>query len=294
VAVPAFPSASEARHEEGFVRSPDGVRLYWQRYRPPGEPRATVAVLHGGGDHSGRYPGVTAALVRAGFEVAMVDFRGHGQSDGRRWHVDSFNDYFADLDTFMAKVREESAGRRIFVVGHSQGGLIAAAWGLEAGRAVSGIALSSPYLKLAFEPPVVKKYASLMLGRLVPFLPIKVGLDVADLSADPEMQRWTDQDPLYGRVTTPRWFTESTRMQESVRVWAPEFAYPLLVMVGSADRIADPAAGRAFHARAGTRDKRILEYEGFRHELFNEVGRDRPISDTVAWIAARAGAAHTI
>jgi alpha-beta hydrolase superfamily lysophospholipase len=287
--VPTFPTAAEARHEEGFLPSSDGARIYWQRYLPPAPPRATVAVLHGAGDHSGRYPGITSALVRAGFEVALLDFRGHGQSDGRRWHVDAFEEYLADLDAFMAKVREGAAGRRIFVVGHSQGGHIAALWGLSPGRGVAGFALSSPYLALALKPPALKVFASLLAGKVVPFLPVNAGLDLADLTADEEMQRWTDSDPLYRRATTPRWFTESNRAHEVVRGRAAEFAYPLLVMVGTADRIADPAAGRAFLAAASSKDKELKVYEGFRHEIFNEVGRERPIADTVAWIAARSG-----
>jgi alpha-beta hydrolase superfamily lysophospholipase len=287
--VPTFPTASEAKHEEGFVHSKDGLRIYWQRYLPPAPPRATVAVLHGGGDHSGRYPGITAALVRAGFEVVLPDFRGHGQSDGRRWHVDAFSDYLADLDAFLAKVREGATGRKLFVVGHSQGGLIAALWGLSPGRGVAGFVLSSPYLALALRPPALKVLASLLAGRVVPFLPVNVGLDLADLTSDEEMQRWTDRDPLYGRATTPRWFTESKRAQEVVRGRAAELAYPLLVLVGTADRIADPAAGRAFLAGASSKDKELKSYEGFRHEIFNEVGRERPIADTVSWIATRSG-----
>ena len=85
--LPSFPTEAEARHEEGFLNSADHLRLYWQRYTPP-SPKATVLVLHGGGDHCGRYPGITAALVQAGFEAALFDFRGHAQSDGRRWHVE--------------------------------------------------------------------------------------------------------------------------------------------------------------------------------------------------------------
>ncbi len=287
--VPTFPTAAEARHEEGFLPSSDGARIYWQRYLPPAPPRATVAVLHGAGDHSGRYPGITSALARAGFEVALLDFRGHGQSDGRRWHVDAFEEYLADLDAFMAKVREGAAGRRIFVVGHSQGGHIAALWGLSPGRGVAGFALSSPYLALAMKPPALKVFASLLAGKVVPFLPVNVGLDLADLTSDEEMQRWTDRDPLYGRATTPRWFTESKRAQGVVRGRAADFAYPLLVMVGTADRIADPAAGRAFLEATSSKDKELKVYEGFRHEIFNEVGRERPIADTVAWIATRSG-----
>src|SRR5512140_1946473 len=144
MAVPSFPSAVEAKHEEGFLNSADHLRLYWQRFTPPSA-RASVAVLHGGGDHSGRYPGITSALVRAGYQVALLDFRGHGQSDGRRWYIDTFADYLSDLDAFVAKLSQDGVARdQLFVVAHSMGALIAAYWGLTRGRHVSGFVFSSP------------------------------------------------------------------------------------------------------------------------------------------------------
>ena len=285
--VPSYPAASEAKHEEGFLPSRDSLRLYWQRYTPP-TPRATVAVLPGGGDHGGRYAGLTAALVRAGFETALVDFRGHGQSDGRRWHIDAFSDYLGDAEAFLTHVRAGATGRKVFVVGHSQGGLIAATWGLTPSRGVAGFVLSSPYFRLKLEPPRLKVLGARLVGTVIPWLPIATGLRVEDLSSDPEMQRWTDADPLYGRATTPRWFVESQRAQREVLGGAARFAYPVLVMAGTADAIADPAAEREFFDAARSPDKEFRSYPGFRHELFNERERDRPIGDAVAWLLARA------
>jgi alpha-beta hydrolase superfamily lysophospholipase len=288
--VPAFPQASEASHDEGFLNSVDHLRLYWQRYRPRASaPRATVAVLHGGGDHSGRYPALTCGLVRAGFEVALVDFRGHGQSDGRRWHVDVFGDYLADLDAFLKKLRADGTPGKLFVVAHSQGSLIAARWGLDHGREVSGFVLSSPYLRLAKEPPIIKLLSARLIGRLVPWLPVATGIEVAALTSDPELQTWTAHDPLYGRATTPRWFDESLKAQEEVLRRAGEFEAPLLVLAAGADTIADPAASRLFVDTARARDKKLVMYDGFRHEIFNEVERERPIAETVDWLRARAG-----
>ncbi len=284
--VPSFPSASEAKHEEGFLNSADHLRLYWQRYTPP-SPRATVAILHGAGDHSGRYPGLTSALVRAGFEAALVDFRGHGQSDGRRWHVDAFSDYLADLDAFVPKVRP-GGPRKLFVVGHSQGALIAALWGLSHGAEVGGFVLSSPYLKLALQPPVLKVLSARIAGRIVPWLPVKAGIDVKDLTSCPEHQAWSDRDPLYGRVTTPRWFEESTRAQGEVLRRAGELTAPVLVLAAGADRIADVRATERWFDALGSRDKRLEVYAGFRHEIFNEVERERPLHEAIAWLIERA------
>jgi alpha-beta hydrolase superfamily lysophospholipase len=284
--VPSFPSEAEARHEEGFLNSADHLRLYWQRYTPA-SPRATVLVLHGGGDHSGRYPAVTTALVRAGFQAALLDLRGHGQSDGRRWYIDAFSDYLADLDAFVAKLKGDGvASGKLFVLAHSMGALIAGLWGLGPGRGVDGFVLSSPWFRLAMRPPAAKVIGAKIAGRFVPWFPVSTGIDVADLTSDAELQRWTERDPLYGRSTTPRWFDEATRAQVQVLRRAGEFDAPILVLAAGSDTIADVGAARAFLDASPARDKRIAVYEGFRHEIFNEVQRDRPIADAVAWLSA--------
>jgi alpha-beta hydrolase superfamily lysophospholipase len=291
MAVPSFPTEAEARHEEGFLNSADHLRLYWQRFTPPA-PRATVAVLHGAGDHSGRYPGITAALVHAGFQVALVDFRGHGQSDGRRWHVDQFADYVSDLDAFVAKLSQDGvAGDRLFVVAHSHGALIAATWGLSRGRHVSGFVFSSPYFRLATKPSFLKVLVARVVGRAVPWLPVKPGFPLSVLSTDADHVRWTERDPLYGRVTTPRWFEESSRAQVEVLRRAGEWTAPLLVLAAGEDQLADVTAAQAFVEAARSEDKRIQVYAGFRHEIFNETERDRPIGEAVKWLGERAGAA---
>jgi alpha-beta hydrolase superfamily lysophospholipase len=287
MAVPSFPTDAEARHEEGFLNSADHLRLFWQRYTPP-SPCATVLVLHGAADHSGRFPGITAALVRAGFQVALVDFRGHGQSDGRRWHVDSFQDYIHDLDAFVAKLSQDGvAGDRLFVLGHSTGALVSALWGMTRGRHVSGFVLSSPFFDFALRPPVIKVLGAKLLRRVVPWLPISAGLEIRDLTSDEELQRWTERDPLYSRKTTPQWFDQVARALREVRQRAPEFEAPLLVVAAGADRIANVEATRRFFEAASSSDKRLVVYEGFRHEIFNEVKRDEPIREAVAWLAAR-------
>jgi alpha-beta hydrolase superfamily lysophospholipase len=284
--VPAYPAAAEAQHDEGFLNSADHLRLYWQRFTPA-RPRATVAVLHGGGDHSGRYAALTAGLVAAGFQVGLVDFRGHGQSDGRRFHVDAFGDYLADADAFVARLRADAPGK-LFVLGHSMGALIAILWGLAHGHEVSGFVLSSPYLRLAFLPNPLKVGVARVLGQLVPWLPVSTGLRVEDLTSDPDLQRATERDPLYGRKTTPRWFEEANRAQAEALRRPGEFRAPVLVLAAGADRIADVRATRRWFEGVGSGDRRLLVYEGFRHEIFNEVERDRPIREAIGWLEPRA------
>ncbi|MEY2667581.1 MAG: hypothetical protein RJA59_219 [Pseudomonadota bacterium] len=286
MAVPVFPGSDLARHTQGAVRAAGGPEIHWERYTPPA-PRSTVLVLHGAGDHLGRYAGLTDALVRAGHEVALLDFRGHGRSGGKRWYVDRFEDYLADLDAFAAPMRAEAGGRKVFVAAHSQGGHIAAHWALRGGRWVDGVVLSNPYFRLAIEPPKVKMWGALLMGKLIPHLPVDAGLDLATLTSDPEMQAWSGADPLYQRKATPRWFTESGRAQADLEKARGGFDRPLLLQLGTGDRIADGAAAAEFFAAAASRDKTLKEYVGFEHEIWNERDRATPIADAVAWIGER-------
>jgi alpha-beta hydrolase superfamily lysophospholipase len=201
--------------------------------------------------------------------------------------VDRFEDYLADLDAFAARIRAEAAGRKVFLVAHSQGGHIAAHWALRGGRSVDGVVLSNPYFRLAIDPPKVKIWTALLVGKIVPHLPVDAGLDLATLTSDPEMQAWSDADPLYQRKATPRWFTESGRAQADLRKDMAGFDRPLLLLLGTGDRIADGAAATEFFAAVGSRDKTTKEYVGFEHEIFNERGRAAPIADAVDWISGR-------
>jgi alpha-beta hydrolase superfamily lysophospholipase len=219
--VPSYPGEDEARHEEGFVNSTDHLRLFWQRYTPP-RALATVAILHGAADHSGRFPAITTH------------------------------------------------------------------WAFAHGAEVDGFVLSSPWLRLGFQPPLAKLAAAKVLGRFLPWLPISAPLDSRDLTSDPELQRWTERDPLYGRAATPRWFDQARRAQREACRRAAEFEAPVLVLAAGADRIADVGATRRFVDEARSLDKRLVVYEGFRHELFNEVRRQEPIGETVAWLTSHA------
>jgi alpha-beta hydrolase superfamily lysophospholipase len=125
------------------------------------------------------------------------------------------------------------------------------------------------------------------VGKIIPHLPVDAGLDLATLTSDPEMQAWSDADPLYLRKTTPRWFTESGRAQADLRKAMASFDRPLLLLLGTGDRIADGAAAAEFFAAVGSKDKTMKEHVGFEHEIFNERGRAAPIADAVDWISGR-------
>jgi alpha-beta hydrolase superfamily lysophospholipase len=274
---------SDTHTEEGFFSARDGLRLFWQIARAPA-PAAHLALLHGYAEHLGRHAEITRALQDGGYTVHLLDCRGHGQSGGKRAHVDRFDDYLSDLELFLARVKEQAAGKPVFLVAHSHGALIGARYLLDKPEAVRGAVLSSPYFRLKLQVSPLKIMAGKLIGKVLPSLPMKNELKAEQLTRDVAIQNATKADPLYQQIATPRWFTESTAAQEAVLRRATEFVTPFLLLFGGADPIADPAAGREFYEAATSKDKQHKQYDGLLHEIFHETERDIVFKDVVGWL----------
>ena len=179
-------------HQEGHFSAPDGTRLWFERDVPDGA-RAHIVLVHGYGDHLGRYRTFRDAMVAERFAVHAYDVRGHGRSDGARGAVRAFSDYTAELEAFVRATHALAGGLPLFIVAHSHGALITLRWlaggGAETARTLGlrGLVLTSPYLGLAFTPPAWKTAPAVLLSRLVPSLPIPTGLASEDLSRDPRL-----------------------------------------------------------------------------------------------------------
>ncbi len=285
--------APDVRLDEGFFAAKDNLRLYWRSARPSeaGATRGHVALVHGYAEHCGRYRELMAALARRGIAVHAFDYRGHGQSDGRRAHVERFSEYTDDLDVLLGHARQVAEGQPLFVMGHSLGGLIALRYALDARpEGLAGLVLSSPFLEFAFRPPRLKVLAGRLVERVVPWIPVGNELRVENLTRDRAIQEATRRDPLYLRTTTPRWFSQTTAAQAELGARLSELTLPCLIFHGGADPIAACDASRRLFAAARASDKTLKIYDGMLHETLNEVGRDQVVADLVAWLEARIAA----
>lgn len=272
-------------HDEGFFSARDNLRLFWESDTPEA-PRAHVAVVHGYADHCGRYRGVIDHLVKEGFAVHAFDYRGHGQSGGRRGHVDHFDDYLDDLDAFWTRVRDAAAGQKTFLLGHSHGALMSIVWQKRNPVGVAGMVLSAPYLKLALKPPKLKVLSAQVMGKVIPWLPVANVLRPEQLTRDPTLQKEVAKDPLYNHVVTPRWFSEANLAQIEALELAPKIKLPTFVLWGSDDPIAAPQAARIFSDKLGASDKTSKEYPEMVHEPMNDVGREAVWRDISGWISS--------
>jgi alpha-beta hydrolase superfamily lysophospholipase len=270
----------------GWTRSADGAALFWRSWRSS-SPRAAVALVHGLGEHSGRYDHVGSFLAARGFDCWAGDCRGHGMSPGPRVHVDDFGRYADDAGAFLDLASKTA--RPLFLVGHSQGGLVALLRGLREPRGLSGVAVSSPYLAAhpSSAPSALRLLAASVLLRIAPSRLIASELDTGVLSHDPDVEVRYLADPLVSRKVSAAWFRAARAAQEEVNMGAPAFPLPCLVMASSDDRLVDPAAAREWARRAPPATTTFVEWPGLYHEMFNEVGKEKVLQRLVEWLDER-------
>lgn len=271
--------------EEGTLES-GGLRLF-TRHWPHPAPKATVAIVHGFGEHSGRYAHVARALHDRGYRVFAFDLRGHGKSEGPRAYVQSFDAFLGDVGAYLRWVDAQAPDRPRFLLAHSLGGCISTLFTLRHRPKLAGLVLSGPALKLGEDFSPAKIAAGRFLGRYFPRLPIEK-LDSGSVSRDPEVVRAYQADPLvfHGWVRTGFGLAFMAAAEE-VGERMEEVDLPLLVLQGAKDRLVNKAGGRELYERARSKDKTLTVYPDLYHEVFNEPERQAVLSDLCAWLDRR-------
>lgn len=271
-----------------FTVTRDGVRLAVKRWRPGREPAANVYLLHGFGEHAGRYGRLAEVLTAAGYSLTSLDHRGHGRSEGRRATVPDAHRLADDWLDFLAA--EPSDGLPRILMGHSMGGPVAAQVALEQPEGYAGLVLSSPYLQPTEPPPALLVAALGVLRAVAPGLTVEK-LSSADLSRQPEEAAAYDEDPLvhHGGVSAVSAHSLLSAGRD-VLERADQLKLPLLILHGARDNIAGIEGSRQLLAAAGSRDKRIVEFEEARHEVMNDLDREQFYSELLDWLGYRLGA----
>jgi lysophospholipase len=277
-------------HDTGTFSGKGGVEIFFQKWIAP-KAKAALVLIHGVGEHSGRYNNLLNALKGKGISVFAIDHRGHGKSHGKRGHIDSFMDYVYDLKLFVEYVKEENRGFPLVLYGHSMGGVIAAKYALTYQDDPSIVVLSSPGFAPAFTVPGWKKSVAAFFSARIGSLSMPTGLPSEDISRDSEVVKAYDNDSLVHGKVSARWYIEFMKAGEECLANASSVKKPLLVFHGTSDKIADYKASEEFYTNAGSAEKDLLLYDGFYHEVINEPEQDRnkALKDVTAWIIKQVG-----
>jgi lysophospholipase len=231
-----------------------------------------MAIVQGLAEHAGRYDEMGRHLAALGFAVYAVDYRGHGRSDGRRVHVSSFDEYVDDAAALVALVKDRHPALPGFVLGHSQGGLIALLLVLRQPEGQEGVIVSSPLLGVhpAAKPGRIMRALAAILQRVAPGLILPNPLDARILSHDAAVGEAYDRDPLVSHAVSAGWFAALGRAQEEARSGAARLRVPALVMSSGDDRLVDPGAAATWSAAAPAGLVDYVRWDGLFHEMFNE------------------------
>lgn len=264
---------STAQVDFGVTR--DGVTQLRRRWMAD-DARGAALLVHGLGEHSGRYEHVGCQLRDADITAVSFDHRGFGESGGRRADVDRFSRYVDDLEDQLAQLR--TLGLPTVVVGHSLGGLISACHAVSGRPQPDRLVLSAP--ALALDASAVTEAAAKVAARIAPRVEISTPFSSDDLATDPRVGRHYDADPLvYGKLTV-RLAAQMAAATEFVRSRHERLTTPTLVLHGSGDRLVAASASQPFGRLPGV-ERRLLP--GLGHEVFNEPSGPELIDDVIAW-----------
>ena len=260
----------------------DGTALF-TRHWAAAAPWATMLLVHGLGEHSGRYEQTGADLAAVGIDIHSFDLRGHGETAGARAYVDSFALFLDDVAELLDAHRTD--GRPLVLMGHSLGGLIAFTYATSNRPAPDLLVLSAPALAAKVNP--LKRLAARLLSRIAPRLAMPSDIKGEQLSSDPAVGEAYFADPLVSTKVTARLGAEMFATMADASAAMSRLALPTLVIHGGADTLVPPTASAPLGTLPNV--ERTL-FPSFRHESFNERERDQAVGAVVDWLKARVGA----
>ncbi|HPM75534.1 MAG TPA: lysophospholipase [bacterium] len=267
----------------GSFQNADKMQVFY-RHWPVADAKAVVVICHGLGEHGDRYGNLVDRIVPAGYAAFAHDHRGHGKSAGLRGHVDSFDQFLNDVYRMIAMAREIYPEKRIFLLGHSMGGLIVLAYALRHPDTIDAVIASGAALKLAVEVPKLKATIGSLMAKIWPTLSLSNGLDPQQISHDPEVVRAYIADPLVHDRVTARFFQEFTATIDKTNLGAAALTMPLLMFHGGDDMICHPDGTRAFFELAGSKDKTCEIFNGQYHEVLNDLDKDKALDLIQRWL----------
>lgn len=274
-------------HESRFG-SDDGTELFIRDWliegSKEGEPSPCIVIMHGLGEHCGRYQHIAPFLNSCGFSVRTYDHRGHGQSGGARADIPDSLALIRDAEILIHDFAERCQTLPI-LFGHSMGGLFAARIATAANVRLRGLILSSPALKLWLSD--LDRFFLRIMSFIAPHLGISNGLDTANLSHSAAVNAAYDNDPLVHKKITASLLNGMLQAIDYVQTHAPILSIPTLLLVAGDDRLIDSQGSHDFFESLPTNLGTAHFYPDFYHEIFNETDATEVFNDLHRWLSTR-------
>jgi alpha-beta hydrolase superfamily lysophospholipase len=265
----------------------DGIEFYMHGWEPEGnKPKGVVALLHGLGEHTGRYAHVGNALTGSGYALIGFDLRGHGRSRGARGHFPSLDAALHDIRELFQQITRLHPETPQFLYGHSLGGLLALTYTLQYRAGLKGVIATGAGLRTPLREQKAKIALVNLLGSILPRLTLPSGLDPNTISRDPEVvKRYVDDPLVHDRISLGFGRASLTAIDLCFER-AREFPIPLLLMNGTDDKLTYPRGSEEFArlAREGGADVKLKLWEGLHHEIHNEPEKTEVFRAMIDWL----------
>jgi len=265
------------------LKTADGLDLYLRRWQAEAPHQWTFVIVHGLGEHGGRYQHLAAWFTPLGATVYAMDHRGHGRSGGQRGHAPSLKALLDDVDLVVQRARGESGGPLV-MIGHSFGGLMGLAYALDSPGKLDKAVFSAPALVPKVKVPAWKQALASVLPRIAPKTSFANEIDPTVLSHDPAIARAYTSDTLVHNQITAGLYASIIARGETFIARAPELQVPFLLLHGRDDQIVDPIGSQRFFAAATAPGRAFILYPGLYHEIFNEVEQEKVFQDIESWL----------
>jgi acylglycerol lipase len=268
------------------MKSKDGIEFHVRGWEPDATPKALIALIHGLGEHTGRYEHVAKALTDAGYAFTGFDLRGHGKSTGIRGHFPSLEAVMQDIKDFLVFIAQRYPDMPHFLYGHSLGGLLVLTYTLRNRPSLQGVIATGAGLRSQVHDQKLKVLMAKVLGSLAPATLIASGLDINILSRDPDVVKAYREDPLNHERLSLAFGRAGLMATEYAWEHAGQFLLPLLIMHGTADRntYSHGSADFAKLVANNNKDVTIKLWDGLYHELHNEPEKEQVFKFMIDWL----------
>lgn len=267
----------------GSFTASDGNKMFFQSWSPAGMPEMVIALVHGLGEHSGRYQHWAKKFCEESFAFAAFDLRGHGLSEGKRGNIPSMEVASGDIGLFLDKVEVIFPGIPVVLYGHSLGGNLAVNYVLSKNIKLAALVMTSPWLQLSNPVPKYKLILAHLAGSLMPSFIQPSGLDPDYLSRDQKVVQKYQSDPLVHDRISAGLYLSGTHGSEKAISLAGNITIPVLIMHGTADNLTSPEGSKRFSENSGE-NATLKLWDDFYHELHNEPEKNDVFSYIAVWL----------
>jgi alpha-beta hydrolase superfamily lysophospholipase len=263
----------------------DGLALQGQ-YWAPAKPIAIMSLVHGLGEHSGRYAELAEAMNSAGIAVVALDLRGHGNSAGKRGVCTEYKLLHGDLETLLEKSQGLYPDLPHFLYGHSLGGGLVLDYGRAPAPDIKGIIASAPFIALPTPTPAIIGHIANFLRRVFPAATLGQPLTGDKISTLPEEQKIYETDPLNHSRISFGLAVDAIRAGERVAAHASQWNTPLFLMHAKGDQLTSCEASEAFAKAA--QNVTFRSYENSEHEMHHDTPKAKVFGEMIDFMKSRA------